>query len=153
MIVPFYCNLTLEDRRTLWRINKAAADDGSFVDETVNYFRDHPEWFRGRLHLTGDFYSVEYVEKWIRVMERLQSVDHVQYVWTTTRSWRAPEIEDALLRLVSMRKFVLTLSLDKESGKPSQRWASCRWFYVSEGPNDRPDFKCFAVSSMKDCAR
>ena len=58
---------------------------------------DHPNGFAVRLHNLGDFYSVQYVERWHRLLERDSSL----HVWGyTARVDRTDPIASALVALV-----------------------------------------------------
>lgn len=84
--MPIYC-LTLEERATcprsctVWhecygnnmhlarRHRHGPALEHRLIDELLELGREHPEGFVVRLHILGDFYSVEYVELWHDLMK------------------------------------------------------------------------------------
>jgi hypothetical protein len=62
-----------------------------------------------RLHISGDFDSVNYIENWIK---RLQERPDVT-CWAYTRSWRVPELLPALERLRALPNMQLFASMDQ----------------------------------------
>lgn len=61
-----------------------------------------------RLHVSGDFFSVEYVKCWQRMM---QDHPHVTF-FAYTRSWRVQAIWNALIEAATFPNFTLWLSTD-----------------------------------------
>jgi hypothetical protein len=61
-----------------------------------------------RLHVSGDFTSVAYIEGWIRLCEANPDVR----VWGYTRSWRVPELLPGLERLRALPNVQLLASMD-----------------------------------------
>ena len=68
-----------------------------------------------RIHVSGDFDTVEYVENWItRIQEHATKISpDVVHVWAYTRSWRVPELLPALERLRALPQVQLFASMDK----------------------------------------
>jgi hypothetical protein len=64
-----------------------------------------------RIHVTGDFYNTDYIEKWINIATACPSVTFYAY----TRSWRVAEMLPALTRLAALPNFSLWLSTDYDS--------------------------------------
>lgn len=64
-----------------------------------------------RIHVSGDFDTVEYVENWI---VRLTERPDVR-AWAYTRSWRVPELLPALERLRALPNVQLFASMDKST--------------------------------------
>ena len=61
---------------------------------------DHPDGFVVRLHVLGDFYSVEYVELWAKLIDRYPSL----HVWGyTARHDTGDPIAAALIALIKRR--------------------------------------------------
>lgn len=61
-----------------------------------------------RIHVSGDFDSVAYIENWMtRLTERLDVT-----AWAYTRSWRVPELLPALERLRALANMQLFASMD-----------------------------------------
>ena len=61
-----------------------------------------------RLHVIGDFYDVEYVEKWIEIILRLPKV----IFFGSTRSWRCDFINKALKKLRDLPNVYIKASVD-----------------------------------------
>lgn len=85
-------------------------------DDFVEYMIDNiPDYCDFRIHVSGDFYSVEYVEKWREIVEERQDVTFYAY----TRSWRIPAIWNAIRRLhLENENCNVNLSVDDETGVP-----------------------------------
>lgn len=71
-----------------------------------------------RLHVSGDFYSAEYIRRWVEIVRRCPNVKFYTY----TRSWRRQDLLDALKELAALDNVVLWWSADKithaENGAP-----------------------------------
>ncbi len=61
-----------------------------------------------RLHVTGDFYSKDYISKWIEIVCKLPSITFYGY----TRSWRVDELIAPLAVLSTLRNVSLRASVD-----------------------------------------
>lgn len=72
-----------------------------------------------RIHVSGDFDSVLYIEEWIaRLMERPDVI-----AWAYTRSWRIQSLLPALERLRALPNLQLFASMDASSGDvPPAGW-------------------------------
>lgn len=88
-----------------------------------------------RIHVSGDFYSAAYIEKWIQIAEASRSVKFFVY----TRSWRLPKLRKALDRLSKLSNFRLWYSCDKETGLPSKLTKRTRIAYMAVDDNDTPE--------------
>jgi len=76
----------------------------------------------------GDFYSVEYVEKWIEIADRLPDVKF----FGSTRSWRVPELRHAVERFRDLPNVHLRASVDfSHSDQPGGGWGV--WTIEGEG--------------------
>ena len=71
-----------------------------------------------RLHEEGDFYSVEYIKKWMRIAEKLPDI----HFYTYTRSWRIPELRAALEELRKLPNFTIIASTDPYTGPAPAGW-------------------------------
>lgn len=71
-----------------------------------------------RIHVSGDFYSAEYVRKWIAIAKRCTDTRFYAY----TRSWRKATILPVLLEFAALTNVSLWWSTDAETavlnGKP-----------------------------------
>lgn len=84
-----------------------------------------------RIHVSGDFYSVEYVRKWIKVAKRKPNVVFYGY----TRSWRVPKFVAPLEELGSLPNVYLFYSCDAETGAPP-RSRNIRRAYLMTNDDD-----------------
>ena len=87
------------------RLDATLRDD--FVDIIVHEIRKSraPAF---RLHVIGDFYSVEYVEKWIEIANTLPKV----IFFGSTRSWRCEFLSEALKRFRDLPNVYIKASID-----------------------------------------
>lgn len=67
-----------------------------------------------RVHVAGDFYDAEYVEKWVTIAKATPRTTYFAY----TRSWAVPEILPSLIRLSQSPNVCLWFSSDLELGSP-----------------------------------
>ena len=67
---------------------------------------------RIRLHVSGDFFSVEYARTWLRVAQRCRATTFLFY----TRAWRSPEMHEVLVGLASLPNVFAFWSEDRETG-------------------------------------
>lgn len=65
-----------------------------------------------RVHVSGDFYDVEYVRKWLSIVRRCRRQQFFAY----TRSWRLDEMFPELIQLANEPNFRLWWSIDRETG-------------------------------------
>lgn len=79
-----------------------------------------------RGHVSGDFDSVEYVEAWVRLAESRPEV----LFWFYTRSYRVPELKEALEALRALPNVQVWASMDPETDAPrgpdGEYWR-CAW--------------------------
>ena len=71
-----------------------------------------------RIHVSGDFDTAQYIVAWY---ERLLARPDVT-AWAYTRSWRVPELLDALNMLRSLPNMQLFASMDREDEQPPVGW-------------------------------
>lgn len=65
-----------------------------------------------RVHVAGDFYNAEYVDKWCEIVSRSRRTEFFAY----TRSWRDEEILPGLIRLSRFPNMNLWFSQDRQTG-------------------------------------
>lgn len=65
-----------------------------------------------RVHVSGDFYDLEYVRKWFQIVHRLPRVTFFAY----TRSWQEEEQLPELIRLAGEPNFQMWWSIDRATG-------------------------------------
>jgi hypothetical protein len=75
-----------------------------------------------RIHVSGDFYSAEYAEKWLAV----------------TRSWRVPEIAAVLEQMAALRCCQAWYSIDHETGVPERVPPGVRVAYLQVNEGEPP---------------
>ena len=83
-----------------------------------------------RLHVSGDHYSAEYAEKWLRIMRRLPRVRF----WMYSRSWRIPEIEAVLRQMALLDNCTVWYSLDVDTGFPAERPPRVKYAFMQTTP-------------------
>jgi hypothetical protein len=72
---------------------------------------NHKELTLLRLHSGGDFYDVEYIDKWLEIVQACPATTFYTY----TRSWRDAEMLVALRRLAAQPNVHLWWSTDAET--------------------------------------
>jgi len=65
-----------------------------------------------RIHVGGDFYDAEYINKWYSIASALPDVQFFAY----TRSWRQEDLLPELIRLAALPNFQMWWSIDRETG-------------------------------------
>ena len=89
-----------------------------------------------RVHASGEFYSEEYVRKWIAITKQHPKVTFYAY----TRSWSDPDVYPALLELAKQPNFIMWWSCDRATGAPP-RIQGIRRAYLAISDEDIPKFK------------
>jgi hypothetical protein len=82
-----------------------------------------------RIHVAGDFYSADYVRKWVAVARACPQTRFFAY----TRSWRKADIAAALEELSRCRNVRLWYSCDRDTGIPARvpRRVKLAWMQTS----------------------
>ena len=65
-----------------------------------------------RIHVSGDFYSNRYIQKWVDIVGRSQEIQFFAY----TRSWRIDAMFPELVKLAGLPNMQLWWSIDRETG-------------------------------------
>lgn len=97
-----------------------------------------------RVHASGEFYDVEYVRKWIKIVRRSPKVTFYAY----TRCWRDEEMLPFLVTLANEPNFHMWWSCDSETGRPPSL-PGIRTAYLMTSDDDQPAFDvdlCFRDS-------
>lgn len=89
-----------------------------------------------RIHVSGDFYSANYLQKWIDIVDRSPNVRFFVY----SRSWRIPDIYDKLKALARRSNVRLWLSADRDTGKPP-KLRDARVAYMAVDDADIPTYQ------------
>jgi hypothetical protein len=85
-----------------------------------------------RIHVSGDFFSPEYVAKWREIATSRPDVTFYAY----TRSWRIPRIWIWVTQLSELANVNVNLSVDDETGAPDCIYADVhRWCYLTKTDN------------------
>lgn len=71
-----------------------------------------------RIHPSGDFYSLEYIDKWIAIAKANPTIKF----WAYTRSWRIPEMIPKLKELSEQKNLVLFASTDETTKEHPPSW-------------------------------
>jgi hypothetical protein len=90
-----------------------------------------------RVHASGEFYSLEYIDKWMEIARRTPGTLFYAY----TRAWTIPTMDERLQQLGSMPNFKMLWSCDRETGVPYRPDIA----YMSTGPLDLPARKAAIV--------
>jgi len=99
------------------RLDATLQDD--FVDTIIKEIRKSraPAF---RLHVIGDFYTAEYVEKWITIAKTLPYV----IFFGSTRSWRCEFLAESLKQLRDLENVYMKASIDRTDNLDP---FSCGW--------------------------
>ena len=100
-----------------------------------------------RVHVSGDFYSPEYVNLWIAIAKRSPNTKFYAY----TRSWTIKEFKTYLVELANLPNFVLFASVDRDNQKNTIP-SPLRTAYMSMD-DEAPDFPVdivFRVNQKKE---
>lgn len=77
-----------------------------------------------RIHTSGDFYSEDYVRKWLEIVRELPDIKFYTY----TRCWRPmvdPRITNAVYDLKNVRNVSILASTDPTTGPAPRGWREC----------------------------
>jgi len=109
---------TKQRMREIYQSNLEASKQADFAERIVReILKTKAEVFR--LHVVGDFYSVEYVERWLEIADRLPDVKF----FGSTRSWRVLGLRDTVKRFRDLPNVYLRASIDfSHLDKPSYSW-------------------------------
>ena len=65
-----------------------------------------------RVHVSGDFFSPDYIHKWLAIVKR----SPLRRFFAYTRSWRLDDMLPSLIRLAAEPNFNMWWSIDRETG-------------------------------------
>jgi hypothetical protein len=99
----------------------------SQTDEFVPHMVDNIPSGIMRIHVSGDLYSKGYVNKWIEIAKARPDVTFYLY----TRSWRVRSMKRVILDLASLPNVTVNLSVDSETGRPTNLWKHLKWCYLT----------------------
>lgn len=115
-----------------YKRNLKFANSDGFVTHMIAEIPANCEF---RIHVSGDFYSYDYVRKWEEIVAERPDVTFYTY----TRSWLIPEIWGAIEFLHEWGNVNVNLSVDKDTGKPNSYLDNYRWCYLT-GTDSAPDW-------------
>jgi hypothetical protein len=96
-----------------------SADYVPYMIATIPTYTKHAKFPSFRLHVSGDFPSVAYVDKWIVIIDALKDIKFFAY----TRNWTVAEYMPSLERLRALPNIQLFASLDNSmSQDPPAGW-------------------------------
>jgi hypothetical protein len=113
--------------RRHYQLNLEATLDHDFENRLLGEI----DAFRARVvrpHTAGDFYSLAYLARWVRIFIARPDVTFFFY----TRSWRVPEIRTGLVRAARLANVRQWWSVDEETGRPEQIPRRVRVAYLLE---------------------
>ncbi len=111
--------------------NLAASRRQDFVDRMSFHIREQLVE-NLRLHVSGDFYSNAYIDKWREIMQRNPAVKFLAY----SRSWNTEDLRQNLLRLGREPNLALWMSYDRSMPAPPRtKLPIC---YLSADDTDLP---------------
>lgn len=91
-----------------------------------------------RIHVSGDFFSVEYIQKWKQIAKARPDVTFYAY----TRSWRVSELWNAIQQLASLKNVNVNLSVDDETGIPIiENAQNFRWCFLTNDDSAPDDLR------------
>ena len=112
-----------------YRRNYEIVDHPSFVSYMVKTI---PANCQFRIHVSGDFFHPDYVDKWIEIATSRPDVTFYAY----TRSWRVEAIWFRIIFLHDLPNVNVNLSVDDETGPPDSSLAQqMRWCYLTKTDN------------------
>lgn len=159
--MPVY-TLTLEERATCpqsckqwedcygnkmnWsqRLIAGPALEERLGNELADLATDHPRGFVVRLHVLGDFYSVEYVQKWLAWLIRFPALRVYGYT-----AWPPETRIGALLAEVAARQWD-RFAIRQSNGIGNER-ATITLYHKPNGPTARNAIVCPAQTDATEC--
>jgi hypothetical protein len=100
--------------QTAYERNRQARTESDFVDTMIAKIKG--PFFR--IHVSGDFDSLEYIDQWITIAKARPDVAF----WAYTRSWNVPTLVEALDRLRALPNVQLFASHDATMSAPPSGW-------------------------------
>lgn len=89
-----------------------------------------------RPHCSGEFYSLDYARKWLRIMKKARK----PFFYFYSRSWQDPEIAQVFAEMAALKKVLVYWSLDQETGVPIRLHPRIRFAWLQTQPGEEvPD--------------
>ena len=98
-----------------YNANYAESQDSNFVDAMIDKVQGLSSF---RMHVAGDFYSAEYIQKWVQIVQASPGTKF----WAYTRSWTQPDLLPALETLRALPNMQLFASWDNTMAEPPATW-------------------------------
>jgi hypothetical protein len=112
----------------LYEDNYTLSFQPDFAEQMINILKTSQlQWKSGqsrvfRFHPSGDFYSIEYIEKWIQIAKKLKDWKFYGY----THSWNC-DLEPTLRQLQALPNVCLYASVDPLTEEPPKDWKLKAW--------------------------
>lgn len=127
-------NYNYDNVQSRLRYNEVLRRDPGFELLVSNFIRS--QLIRVvRIHVAGDFDTIEYVDKWVRIAMR--NPDTIFFAYT--RSWRVPNLRKRLLVLAKLPNVQLWWSCDRQTKAP-RKHATVRRAYMALSDEDIPNY-------------
>ena len=88
-----------------------------------------------RVHAAGDYFDVEYAEKWLSIMRQCPKP---RYYWYS-RSWQSPSIAAVLEQMAALKCCRAWYSVDKDTGMPQSIPPGVRLAYLMVNEDEQPE--------------
>lgn len=116
-----YCYNAAYNNMYEWEGNfrKYSSDSGGLRRELTDQLKElcSSKSIAVRLHSSGDFFSNNYIDFWIKIMKETPNIRY----WSYTRSWRVEELSDKIAELHSIPNLSLYYSWDNTMGCPKNK--------------------------------
>jgi len=99
-------------------MNAITSSSDKFVYDMLCELDRHPKAKYVRIHVSGDFYDVDYTERWRRIIAARPDIKF----YALTRSWRISELKTKLEELRALPNCVIRASTDEQTGPPPEGW-------------------------------
>ena len=103
-------------RRAYIRNLALSLEPDRFVEEVLRTLPEDAPFVR--VHVGGDWYSVEYARSWLTICQARPDTRF----WCYTRSWAAPTLRPALEQLRALNNMQMLGSVDLDMPLPPQGW-------------------------------
>jgi hypothetical protein len=130
-----------------WCLDQSRRDD--FVERMCHEIRSNGVLVL-RVHVAGDFGSVEYAEKWLAIMKRCPRVRFYLY----SRSWRVPAIAKVLEKMAALSCTRIWYSADDETGIPEvvPKRVRLAFLQVKEADHPKESDLVFRIRKLRKLA-
>ena len=114
----------------MWNQNRIIAKNRpqEFIDRIVSQLSDAPKPNAVRIHSSGDFFSVDYIMAWIKIVGLAKETTF----WAYTRSWSIEILLEPLEELKKLPNVQLFASWDSSMPNPPLFWRISKVFRAQE---------------------